>query len=254
MVRKPDVILLDEATSALDNESEAGVQEALDSLAKKGSALVIAHRLSTIMDSEKIYVLGGTKDADRQGTVLEQGKHDELLAKKQPTVTTLASTEPAKAGMAAVVVAATTDDGEASGVSLSSPTSGAAAPKAKVKYTTYKGLWDAATGGGDEELTAAKLKEKCKKLHGEWMTLQKRVDGLDRWKKLKMELPSHAQEAAAAAAAAASKEGDEVLSSTKSDQDKGIQDDLLAEPLGAESLQRMSSTTTASDSGGSPRP
>jgi hypothetical protein len=86
------------------------------------------------------------------------------------------------------------------------------------------------------------------------MTLQKRVDGLDRWKKLKMELPSHAQEAAAAAAAAASKEGDEVLSSTKSDhQDKGIQDDLLAEPVGAESLQRMSSTTTASDSGGSPR-
>lgn len=72
-VRKPDVILLDEATSALDNESEAGVQEALDALARKGSALVIAHRLSTIMDSDKIYVLGGTRDGERQGTVLESG-------------------------------------------------------------------------------------------------------------------------------------------------------------------------------------
>ena len=83
MVRKPDVILLDEATSALDNESEAGVQEALDVLARKGSALVIAHRLSTIMDSETIIVMGGTKDGDRQGTVLETGTHAELITKEQ---------------------------------------------------------------------------------------------------------------------------------------------------------------------------
>merc|ERR1711988_1762953 len=48
MIRSPDVILLDEATSALDNENEAKVQEALDALARRGSALVIAHRLSTV--------------------------------------------------------------------------------------------------------------------------------------------------------------------------------------------------------------
>jgi len=52
MLRRPDVILLDEATSALDNENEAKVQQALDTLARRGSALVIAHRLSTIKDSD----------------------------------------------------------------------------------------------------------------------------------------------------------------------------------------------------------
>jgi len=81
MVRRPDVILLDEATSALDNESEALVQEALDVLARKGSALVIAHRLSTIMDSDKIVVVGSAKDGPLQGTVVEQGTHSELLAR-----------------------------------------------------------------------------------------------------------------------------------------------------------------------------
>merc|ERR1712178_681735 len=56
MIRKPDVILLDEATSALDNTNEKLVQDALDKLAKQGSALVIAHRLSTVMDSDNIIV------------------------------------------------------------------------------------------------------------------------------------------------------------------------------------------------------
>ena len=54
-----------------------------DELAKNGSALVIAHRLSTVMDAQKIYVLGGTKDGDRQGIVLESGTHTELLATEQ---------------------------------------------------------------------------------------------------------------------------------------------------------------------------
>lgn len=257
MVRKPDVILLDEATSALDNESEAGVQEALDVLARKGSALVIAHRLSTVMDSEKIYVLGGTKDSDRQGTVLECGTHDELLAKKQPVIATTSSTETTKKpGMADVVLAATNDDEEGSDLSRDaiSKSAAGAAPKSKTKYTTYKGLWDAATGGGDEDLSASKMREKCKKLHDQWMTLQKRVDGLDRWKKVKMELPSRARDAVGATIA--SKDGDEALSSTKSGGTGkgGNDDDLLAEPAGTDSLARMSSTTNASgDVAGSPR-
>jgi ABC-type multidrug transport system fused ATPase/permease subunit len=66
MIRKPDVILLDEATSALDNENESKVQEALDKLARQGSALIIAHRLSTIMDSDKIVVVD-------HGKVVESG-------------------------------------------------------------------------------------------------------------------------------------------------------------------------------------
>ena len=72
IIRKPDVILLDEATSALDNENEAKVQKALDVLAEHGSALVIAHRLGTIKDSDKICVV----DA---GVVIEEGTHSELI-------------------------------------------------------------------------------------------------------------------------------------------------------------------------------
>jgi len=74
IVRDPDVILLDEATASLDNENEKLVQTALDKLARKGSALVIAHRLSTIKDSDKIVVID-------KGMVVEEGSHDELLAR-----------------------------------------------------------------------------------------------------------------------------------------------------------------------------
>jgi ABC-type multidrug transport system fused ATPase/permease subunit len=74
MIRNPDVILLDEATSALDNKNEKIVQEALDRLARRGSALVIAHRLTTIKDADKIVVM-------RKGRMAEQGTHNELLSK-----------------------------------------------------------------------------------------------------------------------------------------------------------------------------
>merc|ERR1719510_1872216 len=77
MVRTPDVILLDEATSALDTKNEKIVQEALDKLAKQGSALVIAHRLSTIQDSDKIVVVDG-------GVNQEEGSHEELLGTRVP--------------------------------------------------------------------------------------------------------------------------------------------------------------------------
>merc|ERR1712078_875736 len=54
--------------SALDNMNEKVVQEALDRLARRGSALVIAHRLTTIKDSDKICVM-------RSGRLVEQGTH-----------------------------------------------------------------------------------------------------------------------------------------------------------------------------------
>ncbi|MFP4228029.1 MAG: ABC transporter ATP-binding protein [Salinivenus sp.] len=71
------ILLLDEATSDLDSESEAVIQDALDGLFARGSQLisiVIAHRLSTIEDADTIFVL-------EEGQLVEQGTHDELLAR-----------------------------------------------------------------------------------------------------------------------------------------------------------------------------
>ena len=76
IVRDPPVLLLDEATSALDSESERVVQAALDQLMKqkRRTTLVIAHRLSTIRDADAIAVMS-------DGAVVEQGTHNELMAK-----------------------------------------------------------------------------------------------------------------------------------------------------------------------------
>ncbi|WP_252731355.1 ABC transporter ATP-binding protein [Lentibacter algarum] len=73
LLRDTPVLLLDEATSALDAESEAVVQAALESLSKGRTTLVIAHRLSTVRDADKIVVM-------EQGAVVEEGRHEELLA------------------------------------------------------------------------------------------------------------------------------------------------------------------------------
>jgi len=108
LVRNPKVLLLDEATSALDNTSEKVVQDALDKASKGRSTIVIAvilffaplsflllwdlllpsylpsvpllysqHRLSTIKDADKICVVD-------KGVIVEQGTHDELMAKSDP--------------------------------------------------------------------------------------------------------------------------------------------------------------------------
>ena len=73
ILKNPPILILDEATSALDTESEKLVQEALEHLMKDRTTLVVAHRLSTIRNADVICVL-------HDGQIVEQGKHDELLA------------------------------------------------------------------------------------------------------------------------------------------------------------------------------
>lgn len=75
MIKDAPILLLDEATSALDSESENLIQDALWKLMKDRTAVVIAHRLSTIQHMDRIIVLD-------KGAVVEQGTHQELLAKK----------------------------------------------------------------------------------------------------------------------------------------------------------------------------
>jgi ABC-type multidrug transport system fused ATPase/permease subunit len=74
VLRDTPVLLLDEATSALDTQSEAIVQKALEELSVGRTTLVIAHRLSTVRNADKIVVM----DA---GRVVEEGTHEELLAR-----------------------------------------------------------------------------------------------------------------------------------------------------------------------------
>lgn len=74
ILRDAPILLLDEATSALDNESEAKVQQALDTVMKGRTTLVIAHRLSTVVNADHIVVM-------EEGRLVEEGTHRALLDK-----------------------------------------------------------------------------------------------------------------------------------------------------------------------------
>ncbi len=74
-LKNPAMLILDEATSALDNESEFEVARSLEKLARGRTTLTIAHRLSSIRNSDRILVL-------TDSGIVEEGNHDELLAKK----------------------------------------------------------------------------------------------------------------------------------------------------------------------------
>ena len=73
ILAEPKILILDEATSSLDSESEAMIQDGLQSLRRGRTTFVIAHRLSTIRSADQILVLEG-------GEIVERGTHEELLA------------------------------------------------------------------------------------------------------------------------------------------------------------------------------
>lgn len=70
----PKILILDEATSSVDTRTEIMIQKAMDSLMKGRTSFIIAHRLSTIRDADLILVMN-------EGDIVEQGTHNELLAK-----------------------------------------------------------------------------------------------------------------------------------------------------------------------------
>jgi ABC-type transport system involved in Fe-S cluster assembly fused permease/ATPase subunit len=74
LLKDPPILLLDEATSALDSETEGEIQSELRAMSRGRSVIVIAHRLSTVVDADRIVVL-------QDGVVVEQGRHEELLAR-----------------------------------------------------------------------------------------------------------------------------------------------------------------------------
>jgi ATP-binding cassette subfamily B protein len=70
----PQILILDEATSSVDTRTEIRIQKAMDNLMHDRTSFIIAHRLSTIRDADLILVM-------RDGDIVEQGKHEELLEK-----------------------------------------------------------------------------------------------------------------------------------------------------------------------------
>jgi ATP-binding cassette subfamily B protein len=72
-VQRPAIFILDEATASVDPFTEEQIQEAVDLILHRSTAIVIAHRLSTVRNAHRIIVL-------RRGQIIEQGDHNSLLA------------------------------------------------------------------------------------------------------------------------------------------------------------------------------
>ena len=75
LLKNPPILILDEATSALDSQTERSIQDSLREMGQGRSVITIAHRLSTIADADQIIVL-------EEGRIVEQGQHEELLARR----------------------------------------------------------------------------------------------------------------------------------------------------------------------------
>lgn len=75
MLMKPPMLILDEATSSIDTRTEIRIQRAFDSLMEGRTSFIVAHRLSTIQEADVILVM-------KDGNVIEQGNHEELMEKK----------------------------------------------------------------------------------------------------------------------------------------------------------------------------
>lgn len=74
MLCRPPMLILDEATSSIDTRTEVQIQEAFDKLMEGRTSFIVAHRLSTIRNASLILVMN-------EGKIIEQGSHEELLAK-----------------------------------------------------------------------------------------------------------------------------------------------------------------------------
>lgn len=87
-LKNPPILILDEATSALDTETERAIQESLAELAIGRTTLIIAHRLATIAHADRIVVI-------EEGRIAEQGRHAELIARRNGRYRQLHNTQDA---------------------------------------------------------------------------------------------------------------------------------------------------------------
>ena len=75
ILKQPPLLILDEATSNVDTRTELKIQKAIDEVMKGKTCFIVAHRLSTIVNADVILVM-------KDGKIIEQGKHEELLKKE----------------------------------------------------------------------------------------------------------------------------------------------------------------------------
>ena len=75
ILAKPRILILDEATASVDTVTEQKIQTAMETMIRSRTSIVIAHRLSTVRNADLILVV-------HQGKIVEQGRHEELMARR----------------------------------------------------------------------------------------------------------------------------------------------------------------------------